>query len=327
MEVKTLVSNIQEYDVDLHDVIGSTCKILLDDSQGSGFLIQLPREGDSPLFCLMTCEHVISKDLIDSKAKIKVNYGLRFNVEITLNRDERYIQDFRYKNIDATVVQILEKDKIKENYFLLPNLDYKFYGYNKFINNEIYITQFPGEESKGKLSSSKGIIKSIDCYTFSHKASTEKGSSGSPIFIKGTITVIGIHTSGNEGEHTNYGNFIGPVIESVEKKYVYDKKKYDNGTYEGEYREKKGEGYGKFVWGDDHYYAGYWLDDKQHGRGFFKNGNIVFEGEFSVGKPKDGTVYYIIDDKLYKGQLLDGKPHGEATLYYKNGLKINYTSN
>ena len=54
-----------------------------------------------------------------------------------------------------------------------------------FEENEIFIVQFP----RGKaLSSSKGKIKKIThsfLYEFSHSSSTDRGSSGSPIILKG----------------------------------------------------------------------------------------------------------------------------------------------
>ena len=51
-------------------------------------------------------------------------------------------------------------------------------------------------------------------YEFVYNASTDDGSSGSPIFIKGTTKVIGIHKagSGNEEIKINYGDFIWPIF-------------------------------------------------------------------------------------------------------------------
>ena len=47
-------------------------------------------------------------------------------------------------------------------------------------------------------------------YEFAHGASTEEGSSGSPIFLKGTTKVIAIHKGGNDID--NYGDFIWPIF-------------------------------------------------------------------------------------------------------------------
>ena len=48
-------------------------------------------------------------------------------------------------------------------------------------------------------------------------ASTKKGSSGSPIFLKDGIKVIGIHKSGNKNNSENYGDFIGRTFNYFKK--------------------------------------------------------------------------------------------------------------
>ena len=64
----------------------------------------------------------------------------------------------------------------------------------EYINKEIYIVQYP----KGnKLSYSEGKIININNNELIHDASTTSGSSGSPILIKNTIEVIGIHKQGS----------------------------------------------------------------------------------------------------------------------------------
>ena len=54
-------------------VTKSLCKILARNKVSSGFLIKLFK-GDEDFFCLMTNEHVITKDLIKNKEKIKFYY-------------------------------------------------------------------------------------------------------------------------------------------------------------------------------------------------------------------------------------------------------------
>jgi V8-like Glu-specific endopeptidase len=87
---------------------------------------------------------------------------------------------------------------------------------------QIYIPQY----AKGKkLTNSRGVIKEIDRYQFSHLANTEKGSSGSPVFLKDSIKVIGIHKTGSKEVKENYGNFIYPVINKIKDFYEQQKKK------------------------------------------------------------------------------------------------------
>ena len=82
------------------------------------------------------------------------------------------------------------------------------YNYNELINKEILILQFPN----GALGYSSGKIKEINNYQLTHLASTEPGSSGSPIFLKDNIKIIGIHKSGKCYNSENYGDFIGPIF-------------------------------------------------------------------------------------------------------------------
>ena len=88
---------------------------------------------------------------------------------------------------------------------MLPNINNIDYIYQK-----IYIPQYPED----KLSVSEGrIIKINDSNELVYDASTEDGSSGSPIFLKNTKEVIGIHKEGNT--HTrkeNYGTLINSII-------------------------------------------------------------------------------------------------------------------
>ena len=57
-------------------------------------------------------------------------------------------------------------------------------------------------------------LTSENKYEFAHNAKTDKGSSGSPIFLKGTTKVIGIHKSGTKLKNANekFGDFIYPIF-------------------------------------------------------------------------------------------------------------------
>lgn len=125
--------------------IKSICKITYGDKVGTGFLIKLEKK-NKPFYCLMSNEHVLTKEMIYSKEKkkIKVSYDNESkNIEIILDDKERFIKDYTYIDIDAVVVEILEKDKIREDYFLLPNKKY-INKYNELKNKDINILQFPG---------------------------------------------------------------------------------------------------------------------------------------------------------------------------------------
>ena len=61
----------------------------------------------------------------------------------------------------------------------------------------------------------RGIIKIINENSFSHLTSTEYGSSGSPIFLKDSLNVIGIHKARDIEKEENYGDFISPIFKII----------------------------------------------------------------------------------------------------------------
>ena len=213
-EVKTGNSTIYSIDSNLFDVYPSICKIFYSNNRGSGFLIRLFMEDNEPLLALMTSEHIITEKMIEDKEEIEVFYNnQKKRIKIILNNDQRFIQSFKDMQIDCTVVEILPKDYINEDYFLVPNMDYNEENYKSLIDKEIYIVQFPN----GVSGHSRGKIKEIVGYELYHKASTDYGSSGSPIFLIQSTQVIGIHKAGSERMKINYGDFIFPVLNKLKK--------------------------------------------------------------------------------------------------------------
>ena len=170
----------------------------------------------------MTNEHIIMEDMVAKKENLLFYFdNEKKSREIKLDTDERYIKSFININIDAIIIEILPKDNIPADYFLMPNIDY-IYSQNKLINKEISIFQY----ASGKLSYSFGKLTSInDNYQFAHSATTEEDSSGSPIFLKNNSKVIGIHKIG--GTPQNYGDFIGPIFNYF-RNYSKNNEKYNN---------------------------------------------------------------------------------------------------
>jgi hypothetical protein len=159
--------------------------------------------------------------MIDSKEIINVQYDCKIK-SIDKKLDSRFIKCYKYLGIDATVIEILEKDGVKEEFFLMPNYDYKK-GYDQFKNKSIVIIQYPGGND---LSESEGIITETNQYIhgFTHISSTESGSSGGLIVLSENSEVLGIHKQGNLKKKENYGNFIDPIIDSLINNYSYEKK-------------------------------------------------------------------------------------------------------
>ena len=260
------------------EVSGGICRIIINNTIGTGFFMRLEKSNKS-FYCLITCEHVVEEEMIDSKNEIEVYYdNQKSKFKIPLNKDERFIRSYRYINIDAIVIEILQKDKVDDKFFLLPNLDY-INGYKQFEGQEIYIPQFPGEKN---LSFSLGKIKLINIYTneFSHLASTRPGSSGSPIFLVGSSLVLGIHKKSKINKEENYANFLGPVFNSLKNCNIL----IDNETTKIEFDNIRG--YGKIFInkGDGQYYIGEFNRElKLNGKGviYSKDRKKIYEGNFN----------------------------------------------
>ena len=130
----------------------------------------------------------------------------------------------------------------------------------------IYIPQYPGGK---ELVNARGQIKEINKYEFTHLASTDYGSSGSPIFLENSVDVIGIHKERNKDKKENYGDFIYPAINIIKNDI---KIKRNNGKYIN----------GQYIWEDDKYYIGEFKNNIPNGKGikYYKNGNILYEGDW-----------------------------------------------
>ena len=285
-EVKFKNSEIKKLDMNLHKVLKSVCKIMCQNGVGTGFFIKLYKD-EKELLCLMTNEHIISKEMIESNEIIDVKYKNEQKwLRIKLDEKERYI--LNNKEMDITIVEIISKDKIKDKFFLLPNINNNI----DYINKKIYIVQYP---EGNDLSYSEGKIKEIKNYNLIYDASTQSGSSGSPILLKDTTKVIGIHKRGNSHKKENRGTLIYSFIQILNCK----KKIYKNGEY----------------------YIGEMLQGLKHGKGFeyYNNGNIKYDGNFINDKYEGEGKKVYESGNYYIGQWLKGLKHGKGIDYHKNG--------
>ena len=298
-------SPFEKIDPHISIVSKSICKIKIDNSTGTGFLLKIPIDQEK-FYCLISNEHVINTNLIKDKRTINISYENEFRTaQIKLEENKRYIKTFKDIKLDIAIVEILDEDNISKDYFLIPELEERIN--EDLVNSQIYIPQYPGG---GELKYARGIIKEIikeiNEYEFSHLANTEKGSSGSPIFLENTIYVIGIHKAGSLNQ--NFGEFIYPVINIIKDDI---NKKRNNGKYINE----------EYIWDDGSYYKGEFKNKLPDGKGtkYYKNRNIMYEGEFIKGK-FEGKGKYIYDNGDYFiGEYKNGLRNGKGIGYYKNG--------
>ena len=268
---------------------------------GSGFFIKLDKN-NKPLFCLMSNEHIIKRHIINKNGEIKIIYNNEENIRLIKLTQDRFIKDYSDIGIDATIVEILDKDNINKDYFISPMYYDNQYDYKELVNKNIYIPQFPGGEN---AYISIGKIKTINqnCIEFSHSASTKKGSSGSPILLCNTLFVIGIHKcakcENDVNNNRNLGDFIWPIIISLK-----DNNKIININNNGDY------------------YIGEAFNGLAHGKGkiFNKNNQLKFIGNFTKGKCNGkGIKYNEKGDKIYEGNYINDIVDGQGIYYFNNG--------
>ena len=98
-----------------------------------------------------------------------------FNIK--LDENERYIKCFD-RPLDVTMIEIIEKDDIIKDNFLLPDLNYKN-GLELYDNKSFYLAGYPkNSKNEFERSSSSGKITDIICESeFEHSLNTHPGNS------------------------------------------------------------------------------------------------------------------------------------------------------
>ena len=171
-------------------------------TKGSGFFCKLDENFFPFKYALFTNNHILDESNIDIGKSIKFeclefdifNYEYKVIKEIKITEKRRV---YTNKELDYTCIEIFESDDI-ENFFEIDPDIFKYNNNEILENNDIFILQFP----KGNdLSFSYGTIKLIKDKIFMHNASTEEGSSGSPIIRRSDNSyVIGIHNGSKKNK-------------------------------------------------------------------------------------------------------------------------------
>ena len=179
----------------LFDIEKSMCKITFETlegntGKGSGFFCDLEGKDLPFKYALFTNNHVLNESNIEIGNSFDFEYNssdkiIKKEIKITENR-----KVFTNKELDYTCIELFESDGILDYFKIEPNL---FKSDKNFLkNNDIFILQFP----KGNdLSFSYGKILSLKGGKILHSASTESGSSGSPIIRRSkNYYIIGFHS-------------------------------------------------------------------------------------------------------------------------------------
>ena len=198
----------------------SLCKIIKNKGEkkeresGTGFFCKIPFPDSFHLLAvLITNNHVLDENDIKPNKYIEFQLGDSENIhKILIDKGRRTYTN--HKNLDTTIIQIIENDGLDMESFL------EIYSFNKYENiekilenKETYIIHYP---LGGKSHISFGSIKSIDekNYDIIHNNSTEVGSSGGPILDLNNYKILGIHKSFSKIGNYNLGTLIkGPIEE------------------------------------------------------------------------------------------------------------------
>ena len=81
--------------------------------KGTGFFLAIPIDLEW-FYCLMTNDHLISNESINNNNIIYITYEGFKTANIKLQKGKRYIESFKEKHLDITVIQILEDDNISK---------------------------------------------------------------------------------------------------------------------------------------------------------------------------------------------------------------------
>ena len=210
------VYQISELESNNKNISKSICKIKIETNSetilGIGYLLKFWIHQELYYF-LISNVHTIKKDIINNNNII----SLYFNCELitsNINNKKRYIKSFIDNGCDISVIEIINEDNISKDYFLWNKLETDN---NRLINSEIYIPYILKEE----LFMVKSKIDKINKYEFIYFTNIENDLSGTPIFLKNSIKILGINKGNNKTE--NYCDFIHPVIDIISKD-IYKKK-------------------------------------------------------------------------------------------------------
>ena len=336
------------YNIKIIEELYKVCKISIDkkDILGSGFFIKL-KKNNKDLYCLMTNEHVITKEMVREKEIVKITIEKKNkSIIIELDETKRFIRSFDYMLMDIIIIEILPSDNIGKDFYFKPNLNYQNEP-SKIVNKMILVAHY----AKGLiLRIDDGKISKINLNTneFIHKASTDKGSSGGLIIElnDNNALALGIHKQGSEGG--NIGHFIYPIFKSLEndKNEYIEELIFKEGIYRGEIINHKREGFGEFKlkngeiykgqwkkgkrdgYGIEYYsdndneikYKGYFKDNEYHGKGEYKweNGEY-YKGNFENSRAYGEGLYHYLNGDEYKGNFVNGFKEGKGTYTCKNG--------
>ena len=203
IEIKNLKRYLKKED--------AVCKLIT--GSGTGFFCKFIVNGRT-MKGLFTNNHVLKEDLIKENSIIELRHNDEIKeIKITWDR-------FKYTNVklDYTCIEIFDNEDYNNFFEIDDNI--KCQNPNVQYGNKLgVIYQFPNNQD---LSCGEGLIEGIknvdDINIIIHKITTDKGASGSPIFLSDNLKVIGIHRKKRVRENTNEGIYFNNILCDMENK-------------------------------------------------------------------------------------------------------------
>ena len=172
---------------------------------GTGFFFKINNK-DIPFDkCLITNNHILNEDYITKHNKINITYNNQ-EKSISINEKRKVFTD---EELDYTIIQILDEDKIEQFFEIEQNIN------NKLNGNDIFILQYLNSD---ELLFSSGNIIAIEDNIIRHTCSTSQGSSGSPIILRHSNNIIGLHFASDKNRSYNLSTNINSIVNDIIKK-------------------------------------------------------------------------------------------------------------
>ena len=218
---------------DLFKMEKSMCKISYENMKGetvkgTGFFCEI---GIPIKYALFTNNHILNElnlevgntihfECLELQNSINNSSYIKKKIEIT---DKRKV--FTNKELDYTCIELFESDGILDYFKIDPKL-FKC-NKNNLINNDIFILQYPNGND---LSFSYGKILSIKDNEINHSASTDDGSTGSPIIRRSEENnIIGLYYGGIKNKY-NLATCFDSILDNIKEQnneinciYIIDK--------------------------------------------------------------------------------------------------------
>ena len=172
----------------------------------TGFFCYINDENIPFNMALFTNNHVLDRHSIGNGKYIQFKH-MNIPKEILMIENRRAFTD---EKLDYTCIELFESDGIL-NFF---RIDTDLLNNEKcLIDQEIFVLQYPLKD--GDLFFSSGRIKDKKKHYLIHYASTEEGSSGSPLIErKNNNLILGLHLGGHKLNNEN--------IEDFQRKDIYE---------------------------------------------------------------------------------------------------------